>query len=61
MSGSGTQKQVFCLLLPLTVCFATDYYNNQLRLGNNEYWFGNSNINLSLRVPITEVLTGQKE
>jgi len=47
-------KAGFLPVVTLNGLLATDYYNNQLRLGNNEYWFGNSNINLSLRVPITE-------
>ena len=44
----------FLPVISLNGLLSTDYYNNQLRLGNNDYWFGNSNINLSMHVPITE-------
>ena len=44
----------FLPVISLNGLLSTDYYNNQLRLGDGTYWFGNSNINLSLHVPITE-------
>ena len=44
----------FLPVISLNGLLSTDYYNNHLRLGNSDYWFGNSNINLSLHVPITE-------
>jgi outer membrane protein TolC len=47
-------KTGFLPVISLNGLLSTDYYNNQLRLGNSAYWFGNSNINLSLHVPITE-------
>ncbi|MBN2861686.1 MAG: TolC family protein, partial [Bacteroidales bacterium] len=39
---------------------ANDYYANSFNPGNNNYWFGNSNINLSLRIPITEGINRTK-
>lgn len=47
-------KSGFLPVISLNGLLSTDYYNNQLRLGDGDYWFGNSNINLSLHVPITE-------
>jgi len=47
-------KSGFLPVISLNGLLSTDYYNNQLRLGDGMYWFGNSNINLSLHVPITE-------
>ena len=44
----------FLPVISLNGLLSTDYYNNHLRLGNSDYWFGNSNINLSLHIPITE-------
>jgi len=40
---------------------STDYYNNKLMPGNGDYWFGNSNINLSLHLPITEGIDRTKK
>lgn len=47
-------KSGFLPVISLNGLLSTDYYNNKLRLGDGMYWFGNSNINLSLHVPITE-------
>lgn len=44
----------FLPVVSLNGLLSTDYYNNQFRPGNRDYWFGNSNVNLSLHVPITE-------
>lgn len=33
----------------------SQYFNNEFRILNGDYWFGTSYINLALRVPITEV------
>ncbi len=47
-------KAGFLPAISLNGILSTDYYNNQFNLTNGEYWFGNSNINLSLHLPITE-------
>lgn len=41
--------------LTLNGYLGTQYFNNELRLLNADYWFGISYINLALRLPITEV------
>lgn len=40
--------------LTLNGYYGAQFFNNDLKLFNNNYWFGNSFINVSLRVPITE-------
>lgn len=35
--------------------YGSQFFNNDLKLFNSEYWYGNSFINVSLRLPITEV------
>lgn len=40
--------------LTLNGYYGAQYFDNSLKLFNNDQWFGNSFINLSLRVPITE-------
>ncbi len=40
--------------LTLNGYLGTQFYNNEFRLANGDFWFGTSYVNLSLRVPITE-------
>jgi len=47
-------KTGFLPVVSLNGILANDYYNNQLHLGRDDYWFGNSYVNLSLQIPITE-------
>ncbi len=54
-------KTGFLPVISLNGILASDYYNNQLNLGDRDYWFGNSNINLSLRLPITEGINRTKK
>lgn len=54
-------KAGFLPAITLNGLLSTDYYNNLLRLGNGEYWFGNSNINISLHLPITEGIDRTKK
>jgi outer membrane protein TolC len=53
-------KTEFLPVISLNGVLANDYYANNLNPGNNDYWFGNSNINLSLRIPITEGINRTK-
>lgn len=47
-------KYSFLPTVSLSAVYAGDFYNNSLRLSDKDYWFGNSNISLSIKVPITE-------
>lgn len=47
-------KAGFLPVISLNGRLSSDYYNNLFRPGNGDYWFGNSNINLSMHMPITE-------
>lgn len=40
--------------LSLNAFYGAQFYNNQLKFSNSENWFGNSYVNLTLRIPITE-------
>lgn len=50
----GNVKAGFLPSISLNGRLATDYYNNRFMPLNGEYWFGNSNINLSMHLPLTE-------
>jgi len=54
-------KAGFLPSISLNGVLASDYYNQHLHLGNKDYWFGNSNINLSLRIPVTEGINRTKK
>lgn len=40
--------------LALNAYYGGQFYDNSLKLTNSENWFGNSFVNLTLRIPITE-------
>lgn len=54
-------KTGFMPVISLNGIYGTDFYNNKLILGDENFWFGNSNINLSLRMPITEGISRIKK
>ena len=47
--------------LSLNGYYGTNYYGNDLKLGNDKFWHGNSYVALSLKIPITQAFTTQKE
>lgn len=53
-------KYSFLPTVNLSAVYAGDYYNSSLRLSDKDYWFGNSNVSLSLKVPITEGISRVK-
>ena len=38
----------------LNAFYGSQFFNNQLNLTNSQYWYGNSFVNLTLRIPLTE-------
>ncbi|NSW93620.1 MAG: TolC family protein [Bacteroidales bacterium] len=54
-------KYSFLPTVSLSAVYAGDFYNNNLRLSDKDYWFGNSNISLSLKIPITEGISRVKK
>jgi len=40
--------------LTLNAFYGGQFYDNQLKITNSENWFGNSYVNVTLRIPITE-------
>lgn len=54
-------KYSFLPTVSLSAVYAGDYYNNRLRLSEKDYWFGNSNVTLSFRVPLTEGISRVKK
>jgi outer membrane protein TolC len=50
----GNVKAGFIPEISLSGLYGSDFYNNRLILGDNNYWFGNSSVNLSMRIPLTE-------
>ena len=53
-------KFSFLPTVNLSGIYSGDYYNNSLRLSDTDYWFGNSNLSLTLKVPITEGISRVK-
>lgn len=53
-------KSGFLPVVSLNGFYSKDYYNNQLHISDGRFWFGNSNVNLSVKVPITEGLDRTK-
>lgn len=47
-------KAGFLPVISLNGILVSDYYSNQFNPGNKNLWFGNSNINVSVQIPITE-------
>lgn len=47
-------KLLYLPKLTLNAFYGTNFFNNSLDLGNTNYWYGNSYVNLTLRVPISE-------
>lgn len=47
-------KQSLIPKVSLNAFYGTQFFNNQLKLVNSDYWYGNSYVNLSLRIPLTE-------
>lgn len=45
--------------LTLNGYLGEQYYSNELRITRKEEWFGNSFINLALRIPLSSYFTGQ--
>lgn len=50
----GNAKAGFMPVISLSGLYGSDFYNNRLILGDDNYWFGNSSLNLSVRIPLTE-------
>ena len=50
----GNVKAGFIPEISLSGLYGSDFYNNRLILGDDNYWFGNSSVNLSMRIPLTE-------
>ncbi len=53
-------KKGFLPTLSLNGFYGGNYFNNQFKITNTDYWFGNSFVALSLRVPITEGIDRKK-
>lgn len=51
----------FAPTLSLTGFYGAGYYDHTLNLGNTSRWFGNSYLALSLRVPVSRLMSTSKE
>lgn len=40
--------------LSFNAYYGTQFYNNQLKVYDSDYWYGNSFVNFSIRIPLTE-------
>ncbi len=40
--------------LSFNAFYGTQFYNNQLKVYDSDYWYGNSFVNFSIRIPLTE-------
>ncbi len=49
-------KQEAIPTLSLNAFYGSQFYNNSLSLWNNNNWFGNSYVNIGLRIPISETI-----
>lgn len=47
-------KLLYLPKLTLNAFYGSNFFNNSLDLGNTNYWYGNSYVNLTLRIPISE-------
>ncbi len=47
-------KSGFLPVVSLNGFYSGDYYNNQLHISDGRFWFGNSSVNLSVKIPLTE-------
>jgi outer membrane protein TolC len=54
-------KSEFLPVVSLNGYYSGDYYQNQLHISDGRYWFGNSSVNLSVRIPLTEGIDRTKK
>jgi len=54
-------KSGFLPVVSLNGYYSGDYYQNQLHISDGRYWFGNSSVNLSVRIPLTEGIDRTKK
>lgn len=54
-------KSGFLPVVSLNGFYSGDYYDNQLHISDGRFWFGNSSVNLSVKLPITEGIDRTKK